>query len=182
MSKTFTSMDALKTAIQKEIKDAMTEVADQSLLNVHQNVDSFYAFGGGGQYQRTGQLAESPEVRLSGDGDNYNLQISLDTGFRYNPYGNMVINGRTIEEYVNDMANMQSIAVPDFSDVTASVVSQLESKGMGNVMVEYNQPVTFNSVDKNDIPQMEEFLKRAREDTTKYIVKELRNGGMQIRR
>lgn len=96
--------------------------------------------------------------------------------------GNMVINGRTIEEYVNDMANMQSIAVPDFSDVTASVVSQLESKGMGNVMVEYNQPVTFNSVDKNDIPQMEEFLKRAREDTTKYIVKELRKGGMQIRR
>lgn len=87
MSKTFTSMDALKTAIQKEIKDAMTEVADQSLLNVHQNVDSFYAFGGGGQYQRTGQLAESPEVRLSGGGDNYNLQISLDTGFRYNPSG-----------------------------------------------------------------------------------------------
>lgn len=36
--------------------------------------------------------------------------------------------------------------------------------------------------DKNDIPQMEEFLKRAREDTTKYIVKELRKGGMQIRR
>lgn len=96
--------------------------------------------------------------------------------------GNMVINGRTIEEYVNDMANMQSIAVPDFSDVTASVVSQLERKGMGNVTVEYNQPVTFNSVDKNDIPQMEEFLKRAREDTTKYIVKELRKGGMQIRR
>lgn len=96
--------------------------------------------------------------------------------------GNMVINGRTIEEYVNDMANMQSIAVPDFSDVTASVVNQLEGKGMGNVTVEYNQPVTFNSVDKNDIPQMEEFLKRAREDTTKYIVKELRKGGMQIRR
>lgn len=87
MSKTFTSMDALKTAIQKEIKDAMTEVADQSLLNVHQNVDSFYAFGGGGQYQRTGQLAESPEVRLSGGGDNYNLQISLDTGFSYKPSG-----------------------------------------------------------------------------------------------
>lgn len=96
--------------------------------------------------------------------------------------GNMVINGRTIEEYVNDMANMQSIAAPDFSDVTASVVNQLEGKGMGNVTVEYNQPVTFNSVDKNDIPQMEEFLKRAREDTTKYIVKELRKGGMQIRR
>lgn len=96
--------------------------------------------------------------------------------------GNMVINGKTIEEYVNDMANMQSIAVPDFSDVTAYVASQLDGKGMGNVTVEYNQPVTFNSVDKNDIPQMEEFLKKAREDTTKYIVKELRKSGMQIRR
>ena len=86
MSKTFTSMDALKAAIQKEVRDAITEVADQSLQDVHRNVDSFYTFGGG-QYQRTGQLAESPEVRLSGGGDNYNLQISLDTGFRYKPTG-----------------------------------------------------------------------------------------------
>ena len=118
----------------------------------------------------TGVIPHTPTEKLMA------LSEQLDNN------GNMVINGRTIEEYVNDMANMQSIAVPDFSDVTASVVSQLEGKGMGNVTVEYNQPVTFNSVDKNDIPQMEEFLKRAREDTTKYIVKELRKGGMQIRR
>lgn len=118
----------------------------------------------------TGVISHTPTEKLVA------LSEQLDNN------GNMVINGRTIEEYVNDMANMQSIAVPDFSDVTASVVSQLEGKGMGSVTVEYNQPVTFNSVDKNDIPQMEEFLKRAREDTTKYIVKELRKGGMQIRR
>ena len=118
----------------------------------------------------TGVIPHTPTEKLMA------LSEQLDNN------GNMVINGRTIEEYVNDMANMQSIAVPDFNDVTASVVSQLEGKGMGNVTVEYNQPVTFNSVDKNDIPQMEEFLKRAREDTTKYIVKELRKGGMQIRR
>ena len=84
MSKTFNSWSALKAAVQKEVRDAMTEVADKSLQDVHQNVDSFYTFGGG-QYQRTGQLAESPEVRLSGGGDNYNVEISLDTGFRYNP-------------------------------------------------------------------------------------------------
>ena len=118
----------------------------------------------------TGVIPHTPTEKLMA------LSEQLDNN------GNMVINGRTIEEYINDMANMQSIAVPDFSDVTASVVSQLEGKGMGNVTVEYNQPVTFNSVDKNDILQMEEFLKRAREDTTKYIVKELRKGGMQIRR
>lgn len=96
--------------------------------------------------------------------------------------GNMVINGRTIEEYVNDMANMQSIAVPDFSDVTASVVSQLEGKGMGNVTLEYNQPVTFNSVDKNDIPAMEEFLKKSCDYTMKAFAKDLRKKGFRITR
>lgn len=99
--------------------------------------------------------------------------------------GNMVINGRTIEEYVNDMANMQSIAVPDFSDVTASVVSQLESKGMGNVMVEnhYDSLLTVEgNVDKDALPGLEDILKRSYEYTSKQMVKELRKGGMQIRR
>ena len=99
--------------------------------------------------------------------------------------GNMVINGRTIEEYVNDMANMQSIAVPDFSDVTASVVSQLEGKGMGNVMVEnhYDSLLTVEgNVDKDALPGLEDILKRSYEYTSKQMVKELRKGGMQIRR
>lgn len=96
--------------------------------------------------------------------------------------GNMIINGRTIEEYVNDMENMQSIAVPDFSDVTASVVRQLEGKAMGNVTLEYNQPVTFNSVDKNDIPAMEEFLKKSCDYTMKAFAKDLRKKGFRITR
>lgn len=99
--------------------------------------------------------------------------------------GNMVINGRTIEEYINDMANMQSIAVPDFSDVTASVVSQLEGKGMGNVTVEnhYDSLLTVEgNVDKDTLPGLEDILKRSYEYTSKQMVKELRKGGMQIRR
>ena len=99
--------------------------------------------------------------------------------------GNMIINGRTIEEYVNDMANMQSIAVPDFSDVTASVVSQLEGKGMGNVTVEnhYDSLLTVEgNVDKDALPGLEDILKRSYEYTSKKMVKELRKGGMQIRR
>ena len=99
--------------------------------------------------------------------------------------GNMVINGRTIEEYVNDMANMQSIAVPDFSDVTSSVVSQLEGKGIGNVMVEnhYDSLLTVEgNVDKDALPGLEDILKRSYEYTSKQMVKELRKGGMQIRR
>lgn len=99
--------------------------------------------------------------------------------------GNMVINGRTIEEYVNDMANMQSIAVPDFSDVTASVVSQLEGKGIGNVTVENHYDSLLNvegNVDKDVLPGLEDILKRSYEYTSKQMVKELRKGGMQIRR
>ena len=99
--------------------------------------------------------------------------------------GNMVINGRTIEEYVNDMANMQSIAVPDFSDVTASVVSQLEGNAMGNVMVENHYDSLLNvegNVDKDALPGLEDILKRSYEYTSKQMVKEARKVGVKIRR
>ena len=99
--------------------------------------------------------------------------------------GNMVINGKTIEEYVNDMANMQSIAVPDFSDVTASVVSQLDGKGMGNVTVEnyYDSLLTVEgNVDKNALPGLQEMLKQSYEYTSKRMVKELCKLGMKPRR
>lgn len=99
--------------------------------------------------------------------------------------GDMVINGRTIEEYVNDMANMQSIAVPDFSDVTASVVSQLEGKGMGNVTVEnhYDSLLTVEgNVDKDALPGLEDILKRSYEYTSKQMIKEARKVGTKIRR
>lgn len=99
--------------------------------------------------------------------------------------GNMIINGRTIEEYVNDMENMQSIAVPDFSDVTASVVSQLEGKGMGNVTVENHYDSLLNvegNVDKDALPGLEDILKRSYEYTSKQMVKEARKVGIKIRR
>lgn len=121
----------------------------------------------------TGIISHTPTEKLMA------LSEQLDNN------GNMVINGRTIEEYVNDMANMQSIAVPDFSDVTASVVSQLEGKGMGNVTVEnhYDSLLTVEgNVDKDALPGLEDILKRSYEYTSKQMVKELRKGGMQIRR
>lgn len=121
----------------------------------------------------TGVIPHTPTEKLMA------LSEQLDNN------GNMVINGRTIEEYINDMANMQSIAVPDFSDVTASVVSQLEGKGMGNVTVEnhYDSLLTVEgNVDKDALPGLEDILKRSYEYTSKQMVKELRKGGMQIRR
>lgn len=60
--------------------------SNTSFVNAHSNVDQFYN-SPEGRYKRTGQLAESPEMSLSGSGDSYHGEISLDTGFRYNPSG-----------------------------------------------------------------------------------------------
>lgn len=86
MSKSFNSWSALKAALQQEVRSAMEEAVDNSFVDAHTNVDQFYN-STPGRYIRTGQLAESPEVSLSGSGDNYHGEISLDTGFRYNPSG-----------------------------------------------------------------------------------------------
>ena len=80
---------------------------------------------------------------------------------------------------------MQSIAVPDFSDVTASVVSQLEGNAMGNVMVENHYDSLLNvegNVDKDALPGLEDILKRSYEYTSKQMVKEARKVGVKIRR
>lgn len=98
MSKTINSFSALKKALQKEVQAAMTEVVDKSFQDAHRNVDQFYN-SPEGRYNRTGQLAESPEMSLSGGGDSYHAEISLDTGFRYNPSGR---DTQTIYGYAED--------------------------------------------------------------------------------
>jgi len=98
MSKTFNSFSALKKALQQEVQAAMTEVVDKSFQDAHRNVDQFYN-SPEGRYKRTGQLAESPEMALSGGGDLYHGEISLDTGFRYNPSGR---DTQTIYGYAED--------------------------------------------------------------------------------
>lgn len=94
MSKTFNSWSALKSALQKEVASAMEETATKSFMDVHKNVDAFYSIGGGGAYQRTGQLAESPEIMLLGGGDNYNKLANYllidDSLRRYGNYGSLV--------------------------------------------------------------------------------------------
>lgn len=98
MSKTFNSFNALKKAIQKEVQAAMNEVVNTSFVNAHSNVDQFYN-SPEGRYKRTGQLAESPKMSLSGGGDSYHGEISLDTRFRYNPAGR---DTQTIYGYAED--------------------------------------------------------------------------------
>ena len=86
MSKTFSSWGALKAALQQELTAAMTETIEKSFQDAQENVNEFYT-SGGGRYQRTGQLANSPESEVSGGGDSITGTVRLNTGFRYNPSG-----------------------------------------------------------------------------------------------
>ena len=87
MANTYGSMSALKEAMLKEMLAAMEETVDKSFQDIHKNVDHFYSKGRG-RYKRTGQLAESPQIDgISGGGDSVTGQLSLDTGYVYNPSG-----------------------------------------------------------------------------------------------
>ena len=98
MVRTFTSWSALKGALQKEVRSAMTEVVTKSFEDTHRNVDNFYN-SPEGIYQRTGQLAESPEMALAGGGDSVTGEIRLNTGFNYDPAGR---DTQTIYGYAED--------------------------------------------------------------------------------
>ena len=81
------SMSALRAALQREMLAAMEETVDKSFQDIHTNVDNFYN-SAEGRYKRTGQLAESPQIDgISGGGDTVTGQLSLDTGYVYNPSG-----------------------------------------------------------------------------------------------
>jgi len=80
-------MSALRAALQREMLAAMEETVDKSFQDIHTNVDNFYN-SAEGRYKRTGQLAESPQIDgISGGGDTVTGQLSLDTGYVYNPSG-----------------------------------------------------------------------------------------------
>lgn len=97
MSKTFKSWGALKSALQKEMHSAMEESIDKSLQDARENVGEFYN-SPSGTYQRTGQLASSPESSFSSGGDSAKGEISLNTSKKYNPSG---IDTLTIYDYAN---------------------------------------------------------------------------------
>lgn len=86
MAKTFNNWNALKKAIQEEMRKAMEETIDKSFQDLHENVDYFYTVPEG-RYHRTGQLAESPEHEVYGSGDAVTGELRLDTSYVYNPSG-----------------------------------------------------------------------------------------------
>ena len=83
----FKSMDALVKALQTEMYVALEEAAEQSYMDLKENVNFFYD-SPEGRYKRTGQLKASPQL----DSINYNGnsaigQISINTGTQYDPAG-----------------------------------------------------------------------------------------------
>ena len=86
MGGTFTSWGALEQALQKEVADATREVIDNSMEDLHRNVDRFYG-AAGGRYMRTGTLRSSPECSFMGGGAVSSGEIRLNTGYTYVPSG-----------------------------------------------------------------------------------------------
>ena len=86
MGGTFTSWGALEQALQQEVADATREVIDNSMEDLHRNVDRFYG-AAGGRYMRTGTLRSSPECSFMGGGAVSSGEIRLNTGYTYVPSG-----------------------------------------------------------------------------------------------
>lgn len=94
MARSFNDLSSLERAIQQEFHAAFTEAIEESFKDLHENVDFFYTKPGNPTpgnpppgYDRTGQLAESPERSISGGGNELHGELKLDTDFRYNPSG-----------------------------------------------------------------------------------------------
>lgn len=94
MAKSYSDFASLQKAIQKEMHTAFEEAIEESFKDLHENVDFFYAKPGNPTpgnpppgYDRTGQLAESPERTISGGGNELHGELKLDTSYRYNPSG-----------------------------------------------------------------------------------------------
>ena len=89
MARSFNDLASLERAIQQEFHAAFSEAIEESFKDLHENVDFFYTKPGNPTpgnpppgYDRTGQLAESPERNISGGGNELHAELKLDTDFR----------------------------------------------------------------------------------------------------
>lgn len=98
MAKIVKSMAELKSALQKEMYAAMEATVEKSFEDLHENVDHFYT-APEGRYQRTGQLAESPEREIHSGDDRIQGILRLDTSYTYSPSGR---DTETIYEYAEE--------------------------------------------------------------------------------
>ena len=84
---TYKSLDALKTAILKEVRSAVDAAAQESKNVLQKNVDEFYSIPEG-RYHRIGMLQAAPQVDTVFETKNGAMaQISINTGTQYDPAG-----------------------------------------------------------------------------------------------
>lgn len=84
MAKTFNNWNALKKAMQEEMRKAMVESESKSYLDALRNASDYYSEGDPIEYVRTGRFRNSPRTTdVQGHGDNLNYEIYLDQNFEY---------------------------------------------------------------------------------------------------
>lgn len=99
MGGSFTSWNALKSALQKEMYAALDEATENSFEDLKENVAHFYD-APEGTYKRTGQLMASPQLDgINHNGDSAISQVSINTGTQYDPAGR---DTETIYGYAED--------------------------------------------------------------------------------
>lgn len=84
MAKTFNNWNALKKAMQEEMRKAMVEAEARSYLDALHNASDYYSEGNPVEYVRSGRYGNSPRTTdVQGNGDNLNYEIYLDQSFEY---------------------------------------------------------------------------------------------------
>lgn len=84
MAKTFNDWNALKKAMQDEMKKAMVEAEAKSYLDALENISDYYSKGDPIMYERTGEFGRSPRTTdVQGSGDSLNYEIYLDQNYEY---------------------------------------------------------------------------------------------------
>lgn len=80
----YSSMTAIKKAIQKEAKAAMRDAQKKMLKKTQQETQGFYSQGSPTIYERTHTLENSPQTTsLQGSGDSLEYEIYLDQSVSY---------------------------------------------------------------------------------------------------
>ena len=83
----YKSLNALKSAILKEVRSAVDAAAQESKNALQENVDEFYSIPEG-RYHRIGMLQAAPQLDTVFETKNGAMaQISINTGTQYDPAG-----------------------------------------------------------------------------------------------
>ena len=85
MTKSYSSLSALKNAIKREMRSALQETRDLTDADLIMNVNDYYSEGNPVKYVRTGTLLTSPETNeVSGSGDSLEFEAKMNEDIEYN--------------------------------------------------------------------------------------------------